>query len=248
MNTQSIRLQTDLIEFRANNNNYPSTLSGAQAGRRPMLTVVLMLLAIAVCSPRNGVAQAALAPGSHGGSAGTQAVSHILIPAPLASSLDSKKLKAGDEVVLKTAANIALTDGTTIPRGTKVVGHVTEAKARSKGDAQSSLALTFDRLNFPDGKTLAISGLIRAVGPDLSAASPGGGGVVYSGDVARTTYMPSVSSNSPSVPLLNEQSVGVLGIKNLQLAADGVLTSDSKSVKLDSGAQILLQVQVTAGE
>jgi hypothetical protein len=46
------------------------------------------------------------------------------------------------------------------------------------------------------------------------------------------------------VPLLNEQSVGVLGIKSLRLGADGVLTSDQKTVKLDSGMQIMVQAQI----
>ena len=47
-----------------------------------------------------------------------------------------------------------------------------------------------------------------------------------------------------AVPLLNEQSAGVLGIKNLQLASNGILTSDQKSVKLDSGTQIMIQAQI----
>jgi hypothetical protein len=51
-------------------------------------------------------------------------------------------------------------------------------------------------------------------------------------------------STQPSAPLLNERSVGVLGIKNLRLGADGVLTSDQKTVKLDSGMQIMVQAQI----
>ena len=241
MNTQNNR------QYQALSNHHTSALTRTQFDCRTALSATLMLLAIAVCCASNSMAQQFTASTSLGGNAATQAVKRILIPAPLSSSLDSKKLKAGDEVILKTVANLSLQDGSTIPRGTKVVGHVTEAKARSKGDAQSSLAIAFDQLDLPDGKTAAISGVIQAVGPDLSAAYPGGGGVVYSSDVARTTYMPSVSADPRSVPMLNEQSVGVVGIKNLQLAADGVLTSASKSVKLDSGTQILLQVQLSAG-
>jgi len=240
MKTQNIR------QCQAISNNHTSALTRMQFDCRTALSATLMLLAIAVCFARSSMAQQFTAPTSSGGNTATQAVKRIFIPVPLSSSLDSRKLKTGDEVILKTVANLSLTDGSTIPRGTRVVGHVTEAKARAKGDAQSSLAIAFDKLDLPDGKTEAISGVIQAVGPDLSAAYPGGGGVVYT-DVARTTYMPSVSADPRSVPMLNEQSVGVVGIKNLQLAADGVLTSDSKSVKLESGTQVLLQVQMSAG-
>ena len=38
--------------------------------------------------------------------------------------------------------------------------------------------------------------------------------------------------------------VGVLGVKNLRLGADGVLTSDQKTVKLDSGTQIMVKAQI----
>ena len=210
---------------------------------RILLWAVVMVLAFICSFSSRGAAQAISSRGSGGG---TQAAVHVLIPVPLGSSLDSKKLKSGDEVVLKTTANLALNNGTVIPRGSKVVGHVTEAKARSKGDSQSSLAISFDKLTEPDGATREISAVIQAVGPDLNSASPGGGGVGYT-DLAQSTYSPSVSVAPRSVPRLNQDSVGVLGLKDLQLGTDGVLTSGSKSVKLDSGDQILLQVQMSSG-
>ena len=207
-----------------------------------------MVMAVAFTGwfPSRSYAQQAGATASRGSGGGTQAALQVLIPAPLGSSLDSKKLKSGDEVVLKTATNLALANGSIIPRGSKVIGHVTEAKARSKGDAQSSLAITFDKLALPEGKTVEISGVIRAVAPDLNDASPGGGGVGYT-DLQQATYSPSVTVAPRSVPRLNEDSVGVLGIKDLQLGSDGVLTSASKSVKLDNGDQVLLQVQMASG-
>jgi hypothetical protein len=219
---------------------------GERSQRRTFVgATMLMLLAVAACFPQSSMAQQAAAAGSPGGSAG-QAKASMLIPTSLASGLDSKKLKTGDAVTLKVAGSVTLKDGGTLPRGAAVVGHVTEAKAKSKGDAQSVLAITFDKLTFPDGKSSVVSGMIRAVGPDLSAASDGGGGVEYSNNMSRTTYMPSVSAQPRAVPMLNEQSVGVVGIKNLGLDSDGVLSSDASSVKLDRGSQVLLQVEVPA--
>jgi len=241
MKAQTVRQQSQ-----ATNNHAALASTRAQLNRQTTLTAMLLLVAMAFCFPKNGMAQQAIATASNISGAVTPAASRILIEAPLASSLDSKKLKVGDQVVFKTTANLALNDGNTIPRGTRIVGHVSEAKARSKGDAQSSLAIAFDKFDLPGGKTMAISGAIRAVGPDLSAAYPSGGGVGYT-DLQQATYSPSVNIAPRSVPTLNEQSVGVVGIKNLQLSADGVLTSDAKSVKLESGSQVLLQLRVGAG-
>src|SRR5271165_361332 len=63
-------------------------------------------------------------------------------PCALEKSLDSKKAKAGDAVVCQTAKAFRDQSGGLIPSGTKISGHVTQAQARSKGDANSTLALS----------------------------------------------------------------------------------------------------------
>ena len=45
-------------------------------------------------------------------------------------------------------------------------------------------------------------------------------------------------------PILVPTSQGVLGLKNLEMGSDGVLTSTGKEVKLDAGTQLLINVQI----
>jgi hypothetical protein len=174
-----------------------------------------------------------------GGSTTTQ----FLIGGTLAASLDSKKKKAGEEVVVKTIGDEHLPDGTVIPRGTKVVGHVTEAKARSGGDPESALGIVFDKVELKD-KTLTISAVIRAVGPPHE--TQGGGGIDYGG-LSQTVQHTSAGTNWGATQGLNGDSVGVQGIKDLELSSDGVLRSGDKMVKLDYGSQIILKAQLGAG-
>jgi hypothetical protein len=122
-----------------------------------------------------------------------------------------------------------------------VIGHVTEAKARAGGDPQSSLGIAFDKVELKDGKTLTISAVIRAVGP--AQESQGGGGVNYGG-LNQAVEHTSAGTNWGATQGLNGDSVGVVGIKGLELSSDGVLKSGDKAVKLDSGAQIILKAQV----
>ena len=166
------------------------------------------------------------------------------IPLFLGKSIDSKKLKAGEEVDGKTAAALQLKDGTVISRGAKVAGHVIQAKARSNGDAESSLGIMFDKIDLPGGKDLVMTAVIQAVAPNPNPADTTGGGIGYGGMNEMIEKPPTPTFAPKAVPLLNEQSAGVLGIKNLQLASNGVLTSDQKSVKLDSGTQIMIQAQI----
>ncbi len=179
---------------------------------------------------------------------------HGVMPVELTKSLDSKKLKEGDVVTARIAADLRMKDGTDIPRGSKVTGHVTEAKSRSKSDPQSALGIVFDTISLPGGKEMAIKGQIQAVAPNPNAGAQDAGGVSYPGMMAghegsgAGTTTPSApgmpASQQPGRPLLNAQSKGVIGIHNLELGENSVLISTGKNVSLDSGTQMMLQVEV----
>ncbi len=200
---------------------------------------IFLALAISLCSaqgptPAGHPTQSAMQSSA---SAGQQ---HGVFQIELTKPLDSKKLKQGDVVEAKVLSQVRTPNGTTIPRGAKVTGHVTEVKARSKGDANSQLGIVFDKISRPGGEDLAMKGVIQALAPNPNADVTTGGGIGYGG-MSETMEKPlTPSQGTGNVPLLNDQSTGVLGIKNLELGSDGVLTSSGKEIKLDSGSRILL--------
>jgi len=244
MKTRTVDQHAEAIEFRPATSSHVLSFRGLRAVCRIALPAAILLLAISTCAATNAGAQAA-APTSQSPSA-SQKVTQILIPASLTASVDAKKKKPGEEVVVKTAGNVRLADGTVISRGAKVVGHVTEAKARSGSDAQSSLGIVFDKIDLSDGKTLAITGVIQAFAPN---PNPDQGESVNYGGMNQTLQhsTPTAGGTSPVIPILSEDSVGVQGIKNLQLGSDGVFKSDQKTVKLDYGSQVMLRAQVVSG-
>ncbi len=244
MKTQTVDQHADRIEFQPATSSHVLSFRGFRAVYRIALSAAILLLAISVCTATNAGAQAA-APSSPNPAAGRK-VTQILIPASLTSSVDAKKKKPGEEVVVKTAGSVRLADGTVISRGTKVVGHVTEAKTRSGGETQSSLGIVFDKINLSDGKTLAITGVIQAFAPNPNPEQ--GEGVGYGGMNQTLQHAtPTAGGTSPVIPILSEDSVGIQGIKNLQLGSDGVFKSDQKTVKLDYGSQVVLRAQLASG-
>lgn len=180
---------------------------------------------------------------------------HGPMPAELTKALDSKKLKEGDPVTARVTAELHMGSGGVIPRGSTLIGHVTEAKARSKGDSQATLGIAFDKI-VAGGKEMAVKSVLQAVGPSLSssaAAAPTGSigpGMMAGREGAQgagTTPPPMPTANQtppPSLPVLTGQSKGVVGIKNLQLGENSVLTSSGKEVKLDSGTQMIVAVEI----
>jgi hypothetical protein len=192
-------------------------------------------------------------------SAAPQRLGHGAFPVKVTKTLDSSKLKPGDVVEFKTAGIFALPSGTRVPEGAKVTGHVTEAKARSKGDPQSVLSIAFEQINLGNGKQLTVKGTIQAVGsnPDednptgasgpsmAKTGGPGAAGWTPTTDIKSGSNMQTVDTASP---LLNPKSTGVQGLHGLQLESDGVLTSEGKHVKLDPGVRIIVRAEIQEWE
>src|SRR5882757_11452139 len=91
--------------------------------------------------------------------------------ASLNSSLDSKKSKPGDAVTAHTTENVKSQERTVIPKGTKLVGHVTKASARAKGDSESELAIVFDRAILKNGEEVPLHVAIEAMAAAQTTAS-----------------------------------------------------------------------------
>jgi len=91
----------------------------------------------------------------------------------LVNNLDSKSAKQGDSVVVKTDENLQISQGTEIPMGSRLIGHVTNVQSRGEGKENSQIAIQFDRAELKDGKTLPIESVIQSVTPagDSSATS-----------------------------------------------------------------------------
>ncbi len=185
--------------------------------------------------------------------AATPAAGHGAFPVKVTKTLDSSKLKEGDAVEVETAGSFKLSDGTLVPKGSKLTGHVTASKARSKGDPDSELTVTFDKLNITSGKLLSIKGTVQAVFPPAEEAEPqmagkasGAAGGGYTGPTVGTVTDDKSGSNmeaSGGEPAVNPKSVGVQGIHNLELN-DGVLTSKGKNVKLGDGVRMIVRVDI----
>lgn len=179
-------------------------------------------------------------------------------PALLSKSLDSKKLKIGEEVICQTPVPVRLQSGMMFPTGTKVIGHVTEAQARSKGDAQSSLGITFDKIQLSKKEEIPIKGVLQAVGPSLGdlgpQTGPATGGNMGSAKGSGGSSTPFAAAPPQAgtyggydtgkvTPLLTKDTTGVLGVKNLEMNDQHVITSTGKEVKLDSGSQVMIHVE-----
>ena len=87
----------------------------------------------------------------------------------LQSTIDARKAKVGDQVVLKTTQAIKSEGRTVVSKGSRLIGHVTEVSQKTKSSGESRIGLLFDRLeggslNMPIAATITsvVNGNARA--------------------------------------------------------------------------------------
>jgi len=120
-------------------------------------------------TPAGDPAKVTYAPtaGGFGDLADSHAYEMSWVTCELDGKLDSKTAKVGDRVVLKTTDKVQTSDGTVIPRGARLVGHVTEVQAYNEQHGPARIAIAFDHAELKNGQSISVHTLIRSV--NLSA-------------------------------------------------------------------------------
>ncbi len=95
------------------------------------------------------------------------------IVAELAKSVDAKKAKTDDKIEAKLTMDVLSHGAIVIPRGTKISGHVIDARARTKQAPQSMVEIAFDRIVLKDGREIPLKATIQAVGAPMLTSAPG---------------------------------------------------------------------------
>src|SRR5258708_17853587 len=96
--------------------------------------------------------------------------------AALSQPVDAKKNKPGDQVTAKTTEATKSDGKMVIPKGSKLIGHGTACKQRSKEEKESALGIVFDKAVLKNGEEIPLNASIRALAAAQSAASSSIGG------------------------------------------------------------------------
>lgn len=205
--------------------------------------------------------QVPTSPGRTGASMQAGGTSRIVpgsvIPVQLIKTIDAKKAKTGDEVVAKVTQDLKANSGELIvPKDTKMVGHVTEAQARSKEQKESQVAIAFDHAVMKKGGEMPLPMSIQAIiappnnslgaagGNDQPGAPAGNAGGTPAGGARtggmgstapRPTPNASESAGAPNstqaganpLPPITASTQGVIGISDLKLSAGQNATQGS---------------------
>lgn len=85
------------------------------------------------------------------------------LQAELTKPIDAGKAKPGDEVTAKLTQDFKSDGKVVFHKGSKLVGHVTEAQAHSKNNAESRLGIVFNKVQLKGGEEVSINAMVQAV-------------------------------------------------------------------------------------
>ena len=181
-----------------------------------------------------------------------------------------KRVKTGDAVSAHLTAPARLRDGTELPKGSKLVGSITDVKVKVDKTGSSKLGLLFTSVVLKDGKELPVRMALVTVAPHarqgeadpLSAGNPfSGGNRMQAGSGANTlnnatnegealsrglgARAPASKTNVGEAQMVPGKSYlpDVVMISFSASNPGTVLESKTGSVYLDSGSRLLLLVQ-----
>jgi hypothetical protein len=188
----------------------------------------------------------------------------------LVSKLDSKTANVGDNIVVQTKQAVKTSDGTEIPKGSKLVGKVMNVQHSTGGD-NSQLAVAFDHVELEGGQSLPVHSQIQSIGSPGSGsnssgmaqqprdmAAPGAArstpdatsGATGSGANAPEPSAPgTLVSRTGNIAIRTTSVPGVLVANNVPGAQDprmgeasSILLGAKQDIKLEGGTQMVVAI------
>ena len=152
--------------------------------------------------------------------------------AVLPKSLESKSATVGQELTLRTISDVVVNGAVVIPRGSKVVGHVSQVATKGKDEPQSVLAIVIDKAVTTGGREIPLQAIIAAIAaPRSSLSSDPTYGMMRSNEPKMVGANPRDAASSGELPAGSKAaSTAAVATANLKGSMDepSVLNEDSQ--------------------
>lgn len=115
----------------------------------------------------------------------------------LQNSLDVRKAKVGDKVILKTTKEVKENGKKVLDKGTRLIGHVADVQQKTKSTAASSVNIVFDKLE-NGSLTAPLSATITSITSAKSSSSSNNDSIMSDTSLGSTSSARTTSSGSGS--------------------------------------------------
>jgi hypothetical protein len=158
--------------------------------------------------------------------------------AALSSPIDSKKCKPGDPVSAHSTEAVKSEGKTVIPKGSKLVGHVTQASARANGESESSLGIVFDKAILKNGQEIPLSAGIQAIAAAQSSASAAGSDMDTMGGMSASTAGSGMAAGRGALGGVTSTAGGAAGAVTNTAANVGGVAAGTANAATSAGGSV----------
>ncbi len=186
----------------------------------------------------SGNASAATSASAQNGQANGSLATGSAFNAALNSPIDSKKCKPGDAVTAHTTEAAKSEGKTVIPKGSKLVGHVTQASARAKGESESALGIVFDKAILKNGQEVPLNVAIQAIASAQSGASTAGSDMDAMGGMGASAAGSGAAGGRGALGGVGSATGGAVGTVTNTAANVGGVASGAANTAANAGASV----------
>jgi hypothetical protein len=186
----------------------------------------------------SGNASAASSASAQNGQANGSLATGSAFNAALNSPIDSKKCKPGDAVTAHTTEAAKSEGKTVIPKGSKLVGHVTQASARAKGESESALGIVFDKAILKNGQEVPLNVGIQAIASAESGASTAGSDMDAMGGMGASAAGSGMASGRGALGGVGSATGGAVGTVTNTAANVGGVAGGAANSAANAGGNL----------
>jgi hypothetical protein len=195
------------------------------------------------------VAGAQLSCSAQDAAPSARVIQMVNLYANLQKTIDGKKSKAGDQVSARVTVGATLSDGTVVPTGSILSGHIDSiTPAENRGD--SILVLTLDKLDVKNHKELPVRAVIMKV--STLALNFGQEQANNDPEANRPSSAPDKAPNGDGIidhppPSNNIEPHPIPGLTLSGSASEpdsGTLTQEKKNIHLTNNTQLIISVAI----
>jgi hypothetical protein len=175
--------------------------------------------------------------------AAAQNITMVNVGATLEKTIDAKKAKAGDPISAKVSTAAQLGDGTKVPIGSVLTGHINSVTPSEK-KSDSTITVTFDKLQIKNANLVDV----KATLVSAMSTAPGESGGPYDPGLARqgapVNNSANAQSNTGGFSATPHPIDGLTVTGSQHDAASGTFTQAKGNVHLSSGVDLVVSVAV----
>jgi len=186
----------------------------------------------------SGSASASTAASAQNGQANGSLAGGTAFNAALSSPVDSKKCKPGDAVNAHSTEAVKSEGKTVIPKGAKLVGHITQASARAKGESESALGIVFDKAILKNGQEIPLSVGIQALASAQSGVSAAGSDMDTMGGMGASGAGSGMAGGRGAVGGVSSAAGGAVGTVTNTAANVGGVAGGAVNTAANAGGSV----------